>query len=102
MRQEHKQIREAVRRAFLESDVAGLGTGGDWFPEDEYDAEADRALSLLAGGVSPEEVAAWTVGTMARDWGVDISPARKQKLGAALAPIAGALSKGSSGAKVRE
>ena len=95
-------MREAVRRAFLESDIAGLGTGGDWFPEDEYDAEADRAVSLLAGGVSPEEVAAWTVGTMARDWGIDISPASKEQLAAALAPIAGALSKGPSGAKVRE
>lgn len=88
MGQEDKHVRQAVRRAFLESDVAGLGAGGDWFPEDEYDAEADRALSLLVSGLSLEEVVAWTVGTIARDWGVDISPGKKQLLAAALAPIA--------------
>ncbi|WP_120519882.1 hypothetical protein [Arthrobacter celericrescens] len=89
MKQEHEQVRRAVRRAFLESDVVGLGTGGDWFPEDEYDAEADRAMSLLVRGLSLEEVVAWTVGAIARDWGVDIGPGKKQMLAAALAGAVG-------------
>jgi|GEM_PF-3234074 len=94
-------MRQAIRRAFLESDVVGLGTGGDWFPEDEYDAEADRAMSLLVRGLSLEEVVAWTVGAIARDWGVEIGPGKKQVLAAALAGAMAELRR-PSGAEVLE
>jgi hypothetical protein len=87
LKQEHELLRQAVRRAFFESDVAGLGTGGDWFPEDEYDAEADRTMSLLLTGLSLEEVVAWTLGAIARDWDVEISPRKKLQLAAVLAAI---------------
>ncbi|WP_115789978.1 hypothetical protein [Arthrobacter silvisoli] len=88
MKEDHELLRQAVRRAFVESDVAGLGSGGDWFPEDGYDAEADRAMSLLLRELSLAEVVAWTVGTIARDWGVEIGPGKKHVLAAALAGVA--------------
>ena len=89
LNQEDKQRRQEIRSVFLETDVVGLGAGGVWFPEDEYDTEADRAMSMLAKGLSAEETAARTVHTIQRDWGVEVSPVGQQRLAAALARIDG-------------
>lgn len=74
------RIREAVRRVFLETDPAGLGFGGTWFPESEYDTEVDRAISWLVKGRKPEDVAARTVRYLERDWGVQIQAGKQEQL----------------------
>ena len=74
------RIREAVRRVFLETDPAGLGFGGSWFPESEYDTEVDRAISWLVKGRKPEDVAARTVRYLERDWGVQIQAGKQEQL----------------------
>jgi hypothetical protein len=74
------RIREAVRRIFLETDPAGLGFGGTWFPESEYDTEVDRAISWLVKGRTPEDVAARTMRYLERDWGVRVRRANRNNL----------------------
>lgn len=65
-----------------------LGAGGAWFPEDEYDTEADRAMSMLVKGAASDEVAARIAEIIERDWGVRISSRKQQLLADALAPYA--------------
>lgn len=76
----YKAVREAVRRIFLEVDPAGMGFGGTWFPESEYDIEVDRAISWLAKGHTPEAIAARTVRYLERDWGVEVQAGKKEQL----------------------
>lgn len=59
-----RAVQEAVRTVFLEVDPAGLGFGGTWFPESEYDTEVDRALAWLSKGSTPEDAATRTVFTL--------------------------------------
>lgn len=74
------RIRDAVRRVFLEADPAGLGFGGTWFPDSEYDTEVDRAISWLTKGQTPEDTAARTVRYMERDWGVKVQVGKQEQL----------------------
>jgi hypothetical protein len=81
------RIRAAVRQVFLETDPAGLGFGGTWFPESEYDTEADRAISWMIKGRSPEDVAARTVRYLERDWGVHVQTGKQEQLAQGLASV---------------
>lgn len=81
------RIREAVRQVFLETDPAGLGFGGIWFPESEYDTEVDRAISWLIKGRSPEDTAARTVRILERDWGVQVQAGKQEQLAQGLGRI---------------
>jgi hypothetical protein len=38
-------LREAIKQAFLDTDPAGMGTGGTWYPELEYDTEVEGWLA---------------------------------------------------------
>jgi hypothetical protein len=80
-----KERRRAVRRIFLDMDLADLGFGGVVFPEYEYDTEADLAMSWLAKGQSPSEVAARAAAFIECDWGVSVSDRKLQQLTQALA-----------------
>lgn len=82
-----RAARDGVRSAFLATDPAGLGFGGVWFPESEYDTEVDRALSWLAKGLPPERVAAQTARYLKRDWGVDVQTGKQASLARALSLI---------------
>lgn len=73
-------LREAVKKAFLDVDPAGMGTGGTWYPDSEYDTEVDRAAGWLAKGVSPEEIAARTMRDLARNWGITVQAGKQEKL----------------------
>lgn len=81
------RIREAVRRVFLETDPAGLGFGGTWFPESEYDTEVDRAISWLVKGRTPEDVAARTMRHLERDWGVRVQTGKQEQLAQGLGGV---------------
>ncbi|MFJ6279047.1 hypothetical protein [Arthrobacter subterraneus] len=82
-----KAVQKAIRTAFLEVDPAGLGFGGTWFPESEYDTEVDRALAWLSKGSTPEDTAARTVSYIERDWGVDVQPGKQERLAHSLGTI---------------
>lgn len=82
-----RAARVAVSRAFLATDPAGLGFGGTWFPDSEYDTEVGRAVSWLANGRSPEHVAARTVRYFKRDWGIDVQTGKQEGLAQALSLI---------------
>lgn len=79
--------RQAVRQIFLETDPAGLGFGGTWFPESEYDTEVDRAIAWLVKGRTAANVAASTVRYLERDWGVNVQPRKQEQLGRGLGSI---------------
>lgn len=79
-----KERRRAIRRIFFDVDVAGLGFGGVEFPEYEYDIAADLAMSWLANGLSPSEIAAQTVRNIQPDWGVPVSDRKVEQLTDAL------------------
>jgi hypothetical protein len=79
-----KERRRAVRRIFVDTDLADLGFGGVEFPEYEYDTEADLAMSWLANGLSPTEVAARAARYIQRDWGVPVSDRKVEQLTHAL------------------
>lgn len=81
------RIREAVRRVFLETDPAGLGLGGTWFPDSEYDTEVDRAISWLTKGQTPEDTAARTVRYLERDWGVPVQASKQEQLAQGLGHV---------------
>ena len=83
----HKAARQAVRRIFLEVDPAGMGFGGTWFPESEYDTEVDRAISWLARGHTPDAIAARTVRYLERDWGVEVQTGKEEQLAQGLSRI---------------
>ena len=80
-------VQEAIRAVFLEVDPAGLGFGGTWFPESEYDTEVDRALAWLSKGSTPEDTAARTVSHIERDWGVDVQSGKQERLAHSLGTI---------------
>ena len=82
-----KAAQEAIRAAFLEVDPAGLGFGGTWFPESEYDTEVDRALAWLLKGFTPEDTAARTASDIERDWGVHVQPGKQEQLAHSLGTI---------------
>lgn len=77
-------LREAVKKAFLDVDPAGMGTGGTWYPDSEYDTEVDRAAGWLAKGVSPDEIATRTIRGFARDWGITVQTGKQERLSQAL------------------
>lgn len=81
------RVREAVRQVFLETDPAGLGFGGTWFPDSEYDTEADRAISWLLKGRTPEETAARTVRYLERDWGIQVQAGKQEQLSQGLGHV---------------
>ncbi|MBT2550562.1 hypothetical protein [Arthrobacter sp. ISL-65] len=74
------RLREVVRRVFLETDPAGLGFGGTWFPESEYDTGVDRAISGLVKGRTMEDIAARTVRYLEWDWGVQVLGGKQEQL----------------------
>lgn len=82
-----ERIRAAVRRVFLETDPAGLGFGGTWFPASEYDTEVNRAISWLLKGLSPQDAAARTVRYLERDWGVRVLAGRLEQLAEGLGRV---------------
>jgi hypothetical protein len=84
MNQRDKDRRRAVRRIFVDTDLADLGFGGVSFPEYEYDTEADLAMSWLANGLSPAEVAARVARYIHRDWDVPVSDRKVEELSHAL------------------
>jgi hypothetical protein len=84
MNQRDKNRRRAVRRIFVDRDVADLGFGGVSFPEHEYDTEADLAMSWLADGLSPIEVATRVANYIRRDWEVPVSEHKVEELSHAL------------------
>ncbi|OFI36756.1 hypothetical protein BIU82_11790 [Arthrobacter sp. SW1] len=88
MKPEHKKMQREIRRAFFACDVVEIGGSGVWLPEDEYDTEADRAMSMLVKGVAADEVAARITEIIERDWGVRISSRKRQLLADALARYA--------------
>lgn len=81
------RIRATVRQVFLETDPAGLGFGGTWFPESEYDTEIDRVISWMIKGRSPEDAAARTVRYLERDWGVHVQTGKQEQLAQGLASV---------------
>lgn len=81
------RMREVVRRVFLETDPAGLGFGGTWFPVSEYDTEVDRAISWLIRGRTPKETAARTVRYLERDWGVRVQASKQEQLAQGLGHV---------------
>jgi hypothetical protein len=85
MNERDKERRRAVRRIFFDTDLAGLGFGGESFPEYEYDTEADLAMSWLANGLSPTDVAARAARYIQRDWGVSVPDRKVEQLAHALA-----------------
>jgi hypothetical protein len=80
MNQRDKDRRRAVRRILVDTDLADLGFGGVSFPEYEYDTEADLAMSWLANGLSPTEVAARVARYIRRDWDVPVSDRKVEAL----------------------
>ncbi|WP_139005828.1 hypothetical protein [Arthrobacter crystallopoietes] len=76
--------REAVKKAFLDTDPAGIGAGGTWYPEAEYNTEVDRAAGWLAKGISAEKIAARTMRYLARDWGITVQIGKQEQLSRAL------------------
>jgi hypothetical protein len=84
MNQRDKNRRRAVRRIFVDMDMADLGFGGVSFPEYEYDTEADLAMSWLANGLSPIEVATRVARYIRRDWDVPVSDHKVEDLSHAL------------------
>jgi hypothetical protein len=84
MDQRDKDRRRAVRRIFVDTDLADLGFGGVSFPEYEYDTEADLAMSWLANGLSPTEVATRVARYIRRDWDVLVSDRKVEELSHAL------------------
>jgi len=82
-----KAWRDAIRHILVEVDPAGLGLGGGWFPGDEYDVEADRVMSLLVKGASPEEVAAQISNDIQREWGVTAVSGKEAVLANALSML---------------
>jgi hypothetical protein len=75
-----KDRRRAVRRIFVDTDLADLGFGGVSFPKNEYDTEADLAMSWLANGLSPTEVATRVARYIHRDWDVTVSDRKVERL----------------------
>lgn len=84
MNQRDEERRRAVRRIFFDTDLAGLGFGGEAFPEYEYDTEADLAMSWLANGLSPTQVAARVARYIQRDWDVRVPAHKVEQLSQAL------------------
>jgi hypothetical protein len=84
MDQRDKERRRAVRRIFVDTDLADLGFGGVSFPEYEYDTEADLAMSWLANGLSPTDIATRVARYVRRDWDVPVSDRKVEELSDAL------------------
>jgi len=93
MSKRDKAWREAIRHILVEVDPAGLDLDGGWFPEDEYDVEADRVMSLLIKGVSHQEVAATISNDIQLEWGVTVVSGKEAVLANAFSMLPDVLSR---------
>jgi hypothetical protein len=78
---------DAVRRIFLNVDPAGMRSESEPFPDSEYDAVVDRAVSRLLQGVPPQEIAADAVRHLESDWGIEVQPGKGTQLARRLASL---------------